>query len=149
MTLTAPRPPVSPTGSDAAVTRTGVRRSYPVRTRLNWLTGGRIPTETYEAVRGGRRAPDPGGARVPARPGGRHVDPELAADAITAGDSPLTAREADVLIAAEGGSPVEDIAATVSLSPGTVRNYLSSAMGKLHATTRHEAARLAREPGWL
>ncbi len=81
--------------------------------------------------------------------GGRHVDPELAADAITAGDSPLTAREADVLIATEGGSPVEDIAATVSLSPGTVRNYLSSAMGKLHATTRYEAARLARERGWL
>ncbi len=81
--------------------------------------------------------------------GGRHVDPELAADAITAGDSPLTAREADVLIATEGGSPVEDIAATVSLSPRTVRNYLSSAMGKLHATTRYEAARLARERGWL
>ena len=81
--------------------------------------------------------------------GGRHVDPELAADAITAGDSPLTAREADVLIATEGGSPVEDTAATVSLSPGTVRNYLSSAMGKLHATTRYEAARLARERGWL
>lgn len=52
MTLTAPRTPVSPTGSDAAVTLTGVRRSYPVRTRLNLLTGGRIPTETYEAVRG-------------------------------------------------------------------------------------------------
>ena len=52
MTLTAPRTPVSPTGSDAAVTLTGVRRSYPVRTRLNLLTGGRIPTETYEAVSG-------------------------------------------------------------------------------------------------
>lgn len=81
--------------------------------------------------------------------GGRHVDPALAADAIAAGDSPLTPREADVLTAAEGGAPVEEIAARVSLSPGTVRNYLSSAMGKLHATTRHEAARIARERGWI
>lgn len=81
--------------------------------------------------------------------GGRHVDPALAADAIAAGDSPLTARETDVLMAADGGAPVEDIAATVSLSPGTVRNYLSSAMGKLHASTRHEAVRIAHERGWL
>ncbi|MDO5533482.1 MAG: response regulator transcription factor [Propionibacteriaceae bacterium] len=81
--------------------------------------------------------------------GGRHVDPALAADAIAAGDSPLTAREADVLLAADGGAPVEDIAARVSLSPGTVRNYLSSAQGKLGATTRHEAVRIARERGWI
>ncbi len=80
--------------------------------------------------------------------GGRHVDPELAADAIAAGDSPLTAREADVLAAAGDGAPVEEIAARLHLSPGTVRNYLSSAMGKLHAATRHEAARVAREHGW-
>lgn len=52
MTLTAPITPVAPTGADDGVTLTGVRRSYPVRTRLNWLTGGRIPTETFEAVRG-------------------------------------------------------------------------------------------------
>lgn len=81
--------------------------------------------------------------------GGRHVDPQLAADAIAAGDSPLTPREADVLIAADGGSPVEDIATRVSLSPGTVRNYLSSSMTKLGATTRHEAVRIARSRGWI
>lgn len=81
--------------------------------------------------------------------GGRHVDPQLAADAIAAGDSPLTPREADVLTAADGGAPVEEIASRVSLSPGTVRNYLSSAMAKLHASTRHEAVRLARERGWI
>lgn len=81
--------------------------------------------------------------------GGRHVDPELAADAIAAGESPLTAREADVLIAAGDGAPVEEIAARVSLSSGTVRNYLSQAIGKLHASTRHEAVRTARERGWI
>ena len=72
----------------------------------------------------------------------------LVFDAIAAGDSPLTAREADVLAAAGDGAPVEEIAARLHLSPGTVRNYLSSAMGKLHAATRHEAARVAREHGW-
>ncbi|MFT3862335.1 response regulator transcription factor [Micropruina sp.] len=83
------------------------------------------------------------------RDGGRYVDPALAADAIAAGDSPLTPREADVLLAADGGAPVEEIAARVNLSPGTVRNYLSSAIGKLHAATRHEAVRIARDRGWI
>ena len=81
--------------------------------------------------------------------GGRHVDPALAADAIAAGDSPLTPREADVLLAADGGAHVEEIAARVNLSPGTVRNYLSSAIGKLGAATRHEAVRIARARGWI
>jgi two-component system response regulator DesR len=81
--------------------------------------------------------------------GGRHVDPELAAEAIAAGDSPLTSRETDVLEAAEGGAPVEDIARRVHLSPGTVRNYLSSAAAKLGAANRHEAAATARRMGWI
>jgi two-component system response regulator DesR len=81
--------------------------------------------------------------------GGRHVDPELAAEAIAAGDSPLTPREADVLEAAAGGAPVEDIAGRVHLSPGTVRNYLSSAVAKLGASNRHEAAATARRMGWI
>ncbi len=81
--------------------------------------------------------------------GGRYVDPALAADAIAAGDSPLTPRETDVLLAADGGAHVEEIAARVNLSPGTVRNYLSSAIGKLQAATRHEAVRIARERGWI
>ena len=81
--------------------------------------------------------------------GGRHVDPELAAEAIVAGDSPLTPREADVLEAAVGGAPVEDIARRVNLSPGTVRNYLSSAVAKLGAANRHEAAATARRMGWI
>ena len=81
--------------------------------------------------------------------GGRHVDPELAAEAIAAGDSPLTPREADVLEAAVGGAPVEDIARRVNLSSGTVRNYLSSAAAKLGAANRHEAAATARRMGWI
>ena len=81
--------------------------------------------------------------------GGRYVDPELAADAIAAGDSPLTAREADVLELAADGAPVEEIADRAALAPGTVRNYLSSAVAKLGATNRHEAVRLARAKGWV
>ncbi|MFF0725538.1 response regulator [Streptomyces sp. NPDC004134] len=81
--------------------------------------------------------------------GGRYVDPELAADAIAAGDSPLTPREAEVLELAADGAPVSDIARRASLTPGTVRNYLSSAMTKLNAENRHAAVRMARERGWL
>ena len=81
--------------------------------------------------------------------GGRYVDPQLAAEAISAGDSPLTARETDVLVLAASGAPIDEIARRASLSPGTVRNYLSAAAGKLGAANRHEAARLAREQGWI
>jgi two-component system response regulator DesR len=81
--------------------------------------------------------------------GGRYVDPQLAAEAIGAGDSPLTPREADVLALAAEGSPVEEIAARAALSPGTVRNYLSSAVSKLGTANRHEAVHRARERGWI
>ncbi|WP_433555909.1 response regulator transcription factor [Pseudonocardia xinjiangensis] len=81
--------------------------------------------------------------------GGRYVDPELAAEAIGAGDSPLTPRETDVLAFARDGAPVEEIAQRVSLSRGTVRNHLAAAIGKLGAANRHEAARIAAEHGWI
>jgi two-component system response regulator DesR len=81
--------------------------------------------------------------------GGRHVDPQLAAEAIAAGDSPLTPRESDVLELAAEGAPVEEIARRASLSPGTVRNYLSSAVTKLGAANRHDAAAIARRLGWI
>ena len=81
--------------------------------------------------------------------GRRYVDPQLAAEAISAGESPLTAREAHVLELAAGGAPVEQIASRAALSPGTVRNYLSAAAGKLGAANRHEAIRIARERGWI
>ncbi len=81
--------------------------------------------------------------------GGRYVDPQLAAEAISAGDSPLTPREADVLELAATGAPVEEIARRASLSPGTVRNYLSSAGSKLHAANRHAAVAAAQRAGWI
>ncbi|MDT0445103.1 MULTISPECIES: response regulator transcription factor [unclassified Streptomyces] len=83
------------------------------------------------------------------RAGNRYIDPELAADAISSGDSPLTPREAELLELAADGAPVADIAARASLAPGTVRNYLSAAAAKLGAENRHAAARIARERGWL
>ncbi|MCX2970554.1 response regulator transcription factor [Streptomyces sp. TRM70308] len=83
------------------------------------------------------------------RAGGRYVDPELAADAISAGDSPLSAREAELLELASDGAPIAEIADRAALAPGTVRNYLSSAVAKLGADNRHAAVRLAREHGWL
>ena len=81
--------------------------------------------------------------------GGRYIDPELAAEAISAGESPLTPREADALELAAGGAPVEEIALRVSLSPGTVRNYLSSCVTKLGVSNRHEAVEVARRHGWI
>ncbi|MBA6436658.1 response regulator transcription factor [Streptomyces sp. DSM 41524] len=80
---------------------------------------------------------------------GRYVDHELAADAIAAGESPLTPREAEMLSLAADGAPVAEIASRAALSPGTVRNYLSAAAAKLGAENRHVAARIARERGWL
>ncbi|MFC3998397.1 response regulator [Nocardiopsis sediminis] len=81
--------------------------------------------------------------------GGRYVDPELAAEAISAGDSPLSPRESDILALARDGAPVEEIARRVSLSRGTVRNHLAAAIAKLDAANRHEAARIAAEHGWI
>jgi len=81
--------------------------------------------------------------------GGRYVDPELAAEAISAGDSPLSPRETDILALARDGAPVEEIARRVSLSRGTVRNHLAAAIAKLDAANRHEAARIAAEHGWI
>ncbi len=81
--------------------------------------------------------------------GHRYVDPEIAASALTEGDCPLTARELDVLRAARTGDPVQAIAERVHLAPGTVRNYLSSAMTKLGASSRHAAAYHAWQEGWI
>ncbi|MFF8769905.1 response regulator [Kitasatospora sp. NPDC015120] len=83
------------------------------------------------------------------RAGGRYVDPELAADAIAAGESPLTPRETDVLELAADGTSVAEIAERAALSQGTVRNYLSAAAAKLGAENRHAAVRIAREHGWI
>jgi len=79
----------------------------------------------------------------------RVVDPTLAAESLTQGDSPLTDRETDVLQAAREGGTVADIAGELFLSEGTVRNHLSSAIGKTGARTRAEAVRVAIDNGWL
>jgi two-component system response regulator DesR len=79
----------------------------------------------------------------------RVVDPALAAETLATGESPLTARERDVLVASRSGGTVADIAKVLFLSDGTVRNYLSSAIGKTGARTRVEAARVAEQRGWL
>lgn len=79
----------------------------------------------------------------------RVVDPSLAAESLATGASPLTTREHEVLKSAKDGSTVADIARTLHLSEGTVRNHLSAAIGKTGARTRAEAVRLAEERGWL
>jgi two-component system response regulator DesR len=81
--------------------------------------------------------------------GERVIDPELVAAAIETGSSPLTPRETDVLRAAESGIPTEVMATHLSLSPATVRNYLSNAISKVGARNRIDAIRIARGAGWL
>jgi two-component system response regulator DesR len=80
--------------------------------------------------------------------GGRAIDPQLAVEAWSEAD-PLNDRERQVLRLAGEGQSASDIAAQLNLSHGTVRNYLSEAIGKLGAANRIEAYRLARQKGWL
>jgi two-component system response regulator DesR len=81
--------------------------------------------------------------------GERVVDPGLAAAALSQGESPLTPREHEVLLASREHATVAELASALYLSPGTVRNHLSSAMQKLDARNRAEAVRVAEEQGWL
>lgn len=80
--------------------------------------------------------------------GGRAIEPQLALEAWSEAD-PLNDRERQVLRLAGEGRPAGDIAALLGLSQGTVRNYLSEAIGKLGVGNRIEAHRLARQKGWL
>lgn len=81
--------------------------------------------------------------------GGTAVDSKLAAAALTEGESPLTPREHEVLAASANHDTAADIATTLYLSEGTVRNYLSTAMRKLGARNRSEAVEIAEQKGWL
>ena len=81
--------------------------------------------------------------------GERVVDPALAAESLAHGINPLTGRERDVLVAAGDGATVNDIAARLFLSEGTVRNYLSSAIAKTGTRNRTEARRVATDHGWI
>lgn len=148
--------PGGPGGGDGVAVATALRaRLAGCRTMI--VTGHGRPGHLKRALSAGVRGfvPKTVSARQLAEiirtvyAGGRYIDPELAADAISAGDSPLTAREAEVLELAADGSPVAEIARRACLSPGTVRNYLSAAAAKLSAENRHTAVRIARERGWL
>ncbi len=79
----------------------------------------------------------------------RVVDPTLATESLVGGPNPLTDRERDVLREALKGAPVARIASRMHLSQGTVRNYLSAAIGKTGTSTRVEAAQVAEQRGWL
>src|SRR5947207_637606 len=81
--------------------------------------------------------------------GERVIDPALAATALSEGPNPLTDREREVLTASAGGASIAEVAASLHLSEGTVRNYLSEAIQKLDARNRVEAAHLAQQKGWL
>ena len=81
--------------------------------------------------------------------GRRVVDPTLATESLAGGPNPLTGREREVLRECLDGQSVAAVAGRVHLSAGTVRNYLSSAIGKTGATNRVEAARTAQRNGWL
>jgi two-component system response regulator DesR len=81
--------------------------------------------------------------------GERVVDPDLALSALSDGDNPLTGREREVLRASLDGTSITDIATQFYLSEGTVRNHISTAIQKLNAHNRMEAAQLAKRKGWL
>jgi two-component system response regulator DesR len=80
--------------------------------------------------------------------GGRTIDPELAAQAWSESD-PLTDRERQVLRLSAAGQTNAQIAAELNLNEGTVRNYVSEAISKLGANNRIDAARIAKDKGWL
>lgn len=81
--------------------------------------------------------------------GGRYVDPEIAADALSDERSPLTDRELDVLRAGRRGETTGQIARALALAPGTVRNHISSVLTKLAVSTRQQAVLMAEERGWI
>jgi two-component system, NarL family, response regulator DesR len=140
-------------GLDAAV---ALRRALPGCRILILTTFGR-PGYLRRAMEGGadgfllKDAPasELAAAIRRAVAGERVVDPGLAAAALSQGDSPLTPREHEVLAASRGHATVAQLADALYLSPGTVRNHLSSAMQKLDARNRAEAVRVAEERGWL
>ena len=116
--------------------RPGVLRRALASGVAGFLPKSRDASEVAEVIR-----------RVAA--GGRYVDPEIAADALSAERCPLTDRELDVLRAGRRGASTAHIARTLSLAPGTVRNHLSSVLGKLGVSSRQQAVVVASERGWL
>lgn len=127
-------------GTRVLIVTTFARPGY-LRAALEAGAGGFIvkdapPEQLADAVR-----------RVHA--GLRVVDPTLAAESLFEGANPLSEREQQVLRLADQGLSATEIAAEVYLSAGTVRNHLSSAIGKTDASNRAQAARIARDKGWI
>lgn len=141
------------TGLEAAEELRVALRSCPV---LILTTFGR-PGCLRRAMEGGAAgfmlkdtpASELAGAIRRAMAGERVVDPGLAAAALSQGESPLTPREHEVLTESRRHATVAELAAALYLSPGTVRNHLSSVMHKLDARNRAEAVRVAEDRGWL
>ena len=125
--------------------------------RVLMLTTFDLDEYVYEALRAGasgfllKDAPAAELAKAIRRvhAGERVVDPALAAAALAEGASPLTPRETEVLSAARGHAAISDLAASLHLSQGTVRNHLSAAIQKLGARNRAEAVQIAERKGWL
>jgi len=143
-------------GMDGIEAAAALRRELPGCTPLILTTFGRPAylRRAMEAGAAGFLVKDAPAERLAnairrAAAGERVVDPELAATALADGESPFTPREREVLEAGAGGSPISEIAERLHLSEGTVRNYLSAAIGKTGARNRVEAWRVARERGWL
>ena len=130
---------------EGAATRTVIvttfaRPGYLTRARAAGVRGYLLKDSPVETLAAALREVARGGIVIP---------PDLAAAAWDAGADPLTARERDVLRLADEGLSNKEIAIRLALSPGTVRNYLSDSAGKLGASNRIEAGRIARLNGWL
>jgi two-component system, NarL family, response regulator DesR len=143
-------------GMDGIEAAAALRRELPDCTPLILTTFGRPAylRRAIEAGAAGFLVKDAPAERLAnairrAAAGERVVDPELAAAALADGETRLTPREQGVLEAGATGAPISEIAERLHLSEGTVRNYLSAAIGKTGARNRVEALRIARERGWL
>jgi two-component system, NarL family, response regulator DesR len=143
-------------GMDGIEAAAALRREVPDCTPLILTTFGRPAylRRAMEAGAAGFLVKDAPAERLAngirrAAAGGRVVDSELAATALAEGESPFTPREREVLEAGAGGAPIAEIATRLHLSEGTVRNYLSAAIGKTGARNRVEAWSVARERGWI
>ena len=122
------------------IVTTFARPGYLARARAAQVRGYLLKDAPVEELAAAIRTVAGGGSVVPAA---------LAAAAWEAGADPLSERERDALRLAEAGLSNKEIARRLSLSPGTVRNYLSDAAAKLGASGRIEAGRVARLNGWL
>jgi two-component system, NarL family, response regulator DesR len=143
-------------GMDGIEVAAALRREVPDCIPLILTTFGRPAylRRAMEAGAGGFLVKDAPAERLAnairrAATGERVVDPELAAAALAGGETPFTPREREVLEAGAAGAPVSEIAERLHLSEGTVRNYLSAAIGKTGARNRTEAWRIARERDWV